>query len=100
MAIWHEDRLLIDGELVAADGGRTYDTVNPATDDVLGTSADATAEDARRAVAGHPPGVVVGRVHRLANLVRVAVQVQRQVLVAEILLHHRLPLYPAQSHTQ
>ena len=51
MAIWHEDRLLIDGELVAADGGRTYDTVNPATEDVLGTSADATVEDARRAVA-------------------------------------------------
>jgi len=51
MAIWHEDRLLIDGELVAADGGRAYDTVNPATEDVLGTSADATVEDARRAVA-------------------------------------------------
>ena len=30
MAIWHEDQLLIDGELLGAEGGRTYDTVNPA----------------------------------------------------------------------
>src|SRR5262245_58781168 len=51
MTIWHEDRLLIDGELVAAEGGRTYDTVNPATEEVLGRSADATVDDARRAVA-------------------------------------------------
>ena len=51
MTIWHEDRLLIDGELVAAEGGRAYDTVNPATEEVLGRSADATVDDARRAVA-------------------------------------------------
>ena len=51
MTIWHEDRLLIDGELVAADGGRTYENVNPGTEEVLGTAADATVGDARRAVA-------------------------------------------------
>ena len=51
MTIWHEDRLLIDGELVAAEGGRTYENVNPATEEVLGASADATVGDARRAVA-------------------------------------------------
>src|SRR3954453_6011773 len=45
---WHEDRLLIDGELVAAEGGATYDTINPATEEVLGASADATVGDARR----------------------------------------------------
>jgi aldehyde dehydrogenase (NAD+) len=50
MTIWHEDRLLIDGALVAAEGGRTYDTINPATEEVLGTSADATVGDARRAI--------------------------------------------------
>src|SRR3954471_13181058 len=48
---WHEDRLLIDGELVAAEGGATYDTINPATEDVLGSSADATVGDAKRAIA-------------------------------------------------
>src|SRR4030095_56226 len=50
MTIWHEDRLLIDGELVAAEGGRAYENVNPATEEVLGTSADATVGDARRAL--------------------------------------------------
>src|SRR5262245_4923310 len=50
MTIWHEDRLLIDGDFVAAEGGRTYENVNPATEAVLGTSADATVGDARRAV--------------------------------------------------
>jgi len=50
MTIWHEDRLLVDGALVAAEGGRTYETINPATEEVLGTSADATVGDARRAI--------------------------------------------------
>jgi acyl-CoA reductase-like NAD-dependent aldehyde dehydrogenase len=48
---WHEDRLLIDGELGPAEGGATYDTINPATEAVLGASADATVGDARRAIA-------------------------------------------------
>jgi acyl-CoA reductase-like NAD-dependent aldehyde dehydrogenase len=47
---WHEERLLIDGELVAAEGGATYETVNPATEEVLGVAADATLGDARRAI--------------------------------------------------
>ena len=50
MTIWHEDRLLVDGELVAAEGGRTYETINPATEEVLGTSADASVADARRSI--------------------------------------------------
>ncbi len=51
MTTWHEERLLIDGELVAATQGATYETVNPATEEVLGTAADATVGDAERAVA-------------------------------------------------
>ncbi|MCB1016528.1 MAG: aldehyde dehydrogenase family protein [Acidimicrobiales bacterium] len=47
----YEDRLLIDGELVAAEGGRTFETLNPATGEVLTTVADATTGDADRAVA-------------------------------------------------
>jgi aldehyde dehydrogenase (NAD+) len=48
--MWHEERLLIAGELVPAEGNRTYETVNPTTGKVLGTAADATVGDARRAV--------------------------------------------------
>jgi aldehyde dehydrogenase (NAD+) len=47
---WHEERLLIDGELVAAEGAKTYETIDPATEEVLGVSADASVGDARRAI--------------------------------------------------
>jgi aldehyde dehydrogenase (NAD+) len=40
-----EERMLIDGDLVASSSGATYPTVNPATEGVLGLSADATSED-------------------------------------------------------
>ena len=50
MTIWHEERLLIDGELVAAEGGATYDTISPATEEVLGKAADASVGDTRRAI--------------------------------------------------
>ena len=42
--------MLIDGELVAGSGG-TFDTVNPATEEVLGQAADADAKDLDRAIA-------------------------------------------------
>jgi len=48
---WHEEHLLIDGDLVPAAGGATYETVAPATENVLGQAADATIDDARRAIA-------------------------------------------------
>ena len=50
MTIWHEERLLIDGELVPAAGGANYETIDPATEAVLGTAADATVDDAARAI--------------------------------------------------
>jgi aldehyde dehydrogenase (NAD+) len=50
-ALWHSEQLLIDGELVDAEGGRTYETRNPATGEVLGTAADATRGDTERAIA-------------------------------------------------
>jgi acyl-CoA reductase-like NAD-dependent aldehyde dehydrogenase len=50
--MWHEERLLIDGELVEAEGGRTYETVSPSTEEVLGVAADATVGDMERAIAG------------------------------------------------
>jgi aldehyde dehydrogenase (NAD+) len=51
MSVTGESRLLIDGKLVAATGGRTYPNVNPATEEVIGQVADATREDMDRAIA-------------------------------------------------
>ena len=50
-AVQHEQRMLIDGELVEASSGKTFDNVNPATEEVLGEVADASTEDMRRAIA-------------------------------------------------
>ena len=43
-------QLLIDGEWVDAKDGQTFDTVNPATEKVLVTVAQASAVDVDRAV--------------------------------------------------
>ena len=51
MSVTGESRLLIDGKLVNATGGRTYPNVNPATEEVIGQVADATREDMERAIA-------------------------------------------------
>src|SRR5437879_3147158 len=48
--MWQEERLLIGGELVPAEGNRTFETYNPATGEVLGTAADASVGDATRAI--------------------------------------------------
>ena len=46
-----ELRMLIDGKLVEAEGGATFDNVNPATEEVLGQVASGSAADMARAVA-------------------------------------------------
>jgi aldehyde dehydrogenase (NAD+) len=46
----HESRMLVDGELVGSDSGKTFDNVNPATEEVLGPVADASAAEMRRAI--------------------------------------------------
>jgi len=43
--------MLIDGKLVDADSGRTFDNVNPATEELLGPVADASVEEMGRAIA-------------------------------------------------
>jgi len=45
-----EQRMLIDGKLVDADSGATFDNVNPATEDVLGHVADASNAEMHRAI--------------------------------------------------
>ncbi len=49
--VWCEERLLIDGTLVPASGGATFDNVNPATEQVLGVAADGTPADMDAAIA-------------------------------------------------
>ncbi|HEY8515468.1 MAG TPA: aldehyde dehydrogenase family protein [Candidatus Binatia bacterium] len=51
MSLVYEPRMLIDGKLVEATGGRTYDNVNPATEEVIGQVADGSVEDMERAIA-------------------------------------------------
>jgi aldehyde dehydrogenase (NAD+) len=42
---------LIDGKLVGASNGATFENVNPATEEVIGAAADGTKEDMERAIA-------------------------------------------------
>ncbi len=49
--MWHEQRLLIDGELRAASHGATFDVENPATEAVVARAADAGPEDVEAAIA-------------------------------------------------
>jgi aldehyde dehydrogenase (NAD+) len=46
-----ERRLLIDGKLVDGESRATFDNINPATEEVLGPVADATATDMAAAIA-------------------------------------------------
>ena len=46
-----EVRMLIDGQLTEARSGKRFDNVNPATEEVLGQVADASAEDMDAAIA-------------------------------------------------
>ena len=46
----YESRLLIDGQLVDARGGKTFVNVNPATEEEIGRVADADSADMRSAI--------------------------------------------------
>jgi aldehyde dehydrogenase (NAD+) len=46
-----ESRMLIDGKLVEADTGKRFPNINPATEEVLGETADAGHADMDRAIA-------------------------------------------------
>ncbi len=47
-----ERRMLIDGKLVDADSGKTFDNVNPATEEVIGQVADGSTAEMHRAIDG------------------------------------------------
>jgi aldehyde dehydrogenase (NAD+) len=46
-----EHRMLIDGELVEATGGRAFDNINPATEETIGVAPNAGPGDVERAIA-------------------------------------------------
>ena len=46
-----ETRMLIDGQLVPAASGKTYNNINPADNSVAGVCADAGPEDMEVAIA-------------------------------------------------
>jgi aldehyde dehydrogenase (NAD+) len=103
--MWHEDHLLIAGDLVPAEGGRTYPTDDPATGETLGSAADASAADARRAVESARRAFDTGtwatdpafRAHCLRQL-RDALSADREdlraLLIAETGLPHMLTQGP------
>ena len=49
--MWHEEQLFIGGELRDARNGSTFENINPATEELLGVSADADGEDFDNAIA-------------------------------------------------
>lgn len=59
-AMAHEVRMLIDGKVVDAEGGATFEVVESATGVVLGGVADGSHADMARAVSAGRH-VVVGR---------------------------------------
>ncbi|MFF1732093.1 aldehyde dehydrogenase family protein [Streptomyces sp. NPDC058247] len=49
-AVHGEVRLLVDGALTEAASGKRYENIDPATEEVLGHTADGSAEDMDRAI--------------------------------------------------
>jgi aldehyde dehydrogenase (NAD+) len=50
LAFTPERRMLVGGALIDADSGKTFDNINPATEEVLGQVADASAAEMQRAI--------------------------------------------------
>jgi aldehyde dehydrogenase (NAD+) len=48
--IWIEEHLLVDGKLEPASSGKTFDNVNPTTEEVVGVVADGSSDDMDRAI--------------------------------------------------
>jgi len=49
-AAGHEERMLVDGELIGSDSGKTFDNVNPATEEIIGKVADGSNAEMHRAI--------------------------------------------------
>jgi aldehyde dehydrogenase (NAD+) len=87
-------QLFIDGKLVDSSSGRTFDNINPATEEVLGVAADANAADLDAAVAAakrsfgegtwsSDPAFRAKCLRQLQTALRSRIEEVREVLVAE-----------------
>jgi aldehyde dehydrogenase (NAD+) len=94
-----EVRMLIDGELRGSGSGATFENVNPATEEVLGVVADATADDMDAAIAGARRAFDAEvwsrdldlRLHCLEQL-QTALEEERELLRAEIVAEVGAPV--------
>jgi aldehyde dehydrogenase (NAD+) len=89
-----ESSLLIDGKLTSGSAG-TFPTINPATEEVLGTAADANAEDMGRAIEAarrafdetdwsHNTELRVRCVRQLRDALRAHVEELRELTISEV----------------
>lgn len=94
LTVQGEARMLIDGKLVEAGSGKTFQNINPATEEPIGEVADGSADDMRRAIeaarrAFDETGWAADRALRrrcleqLQRALEEAKEELRQVLVAE-----------------
>lgn len=89
------ERMLIDGQLVAAGSGRTFNNIDPATEDIIGAVPDADAADLELAIGAARRAFdttdwstnVEFRRHCLTQLrdaLRAQAEILRPLLVAEV----------------
>ena len=95
----HEPRMLIDGKLVESETGRQFDNVNPATEEILGGTTDATRADMERAVAAarhafdHTEWARNGELRATAlRQLQGALQAEREELRAELVAEVGCPV--------
>ena len=94
-----ESRMLIDGKLVEAKSGRTFDNINPATEEVLGQVADAGHEDldqaigaARRAFDESSWSTDKGLRKQCLRQLQAALEEERELLRAELVAEVGAPV--------
>ncbi len=94
-----EQRMLIDGKLTEARSGRQFDNVNPATEEILGTVADAGHEDmdaaigaARRAFDDTTWSTDRGFRQRCLAQLQAALEAERELLRAELVAEVGTPV--------
>ena len=94
-----ELRMLIDGKLVEARSGKTFDNINPATEDVLGVVADAGHEDMDAAIAAARRAFdetdwATNKQLRKASLLQLqaALESERELLRAELIAEVGAPV--------
>ena len=50
--LWQQERMLVNGELIAASAEKVFENINPATEEVIGCVADGSADDMDSAIGG------------------------------------------------